>query len=109
MTEERRFQKKKEDFVCLQCGFHVIGNGYTNHCPQCLYSRHVDIMPGDRRETCGALMESIALEKENGTEKILQRCLKCGHERKNRVSPDDDFEALLALSKKSTDRSAGLP
>ncbi|WDF05905.1 RNHCP domain-containing protein [Shouchella hunanensis] len=30
---------------------------YRNHCPFCLYSKHQDIIPGDRASTCGGLME----------------------------------------------------
>ncbi|MEK7061411.1 MAG: RNHCP domain-containing protein, partial [Patescibacteria group bacterium] len=43
------FVKKIEDFVCKVCGTKVKGTGYTNHCPNCLYSLHVDEeVPGDR-------------------------------------------------------------
>ena len=41
---------------------------------------------------------AIGLEHRNGKDIILHRCQKCGFERKNRVSPEDDFNAILALS-----------
>src|SRR3989338_8156335 len=49
MTTSRRFQRTKEDFTCERCGFFVRGSGYTNHCPQCLWSKHVDVNPGNRQ------------------------------------------------------------
>jgi len=48
----KKFQKKKEDFKCEKCGREVIGTGYTNHCPDCLWSKHVDVNPGDRQSKC---------------------------------------------------------
>lgn len=97
MQTGKVFQKKEENFHCGHCGAFVVGNGYTNHCPKCLYSAHVDIFPGDRLENCGGLMKPVFLEKENGEEKLIQECEKCGFTRKNKVSKEDDFEALLAL------------
>lgn len=100
MTAGKVFQRRTEDFRCEQCGFLVVGDGYTNHCPRCLYSKHVDIFPGDRLESCGGLMEPISCVKENGQERLVQRCRSCGKVRKNKVQSEDDFEALLALARK---------
>jgi hypothetical protein len=55
------FKKTKEDFVCEHCGKPVVGNGYTNHCPECLWSKHVDVNPGDRAATCLGLMEPVGV------------------------------------------------
>ena len=55
----KRFSKCVEDFTCEECGSPIEGNGYTNHCPNCLYSKHVDINPGDRKSTCGGIMAPI--------------------------------------------------
>ena len=98
MTTIARFTKKKEDFTCAVCGEKVMGNGYTNHCPKCLSSLHVDINPGDRACDCGGIMLAIGLEHRNGRDYILHKCQKCGFERKNQTSPHDDFRAILALS-----------
>lgn len=97
----KRFQRRAEDFVCARCSFRVNGNGYTNHCPHCLYSRHVDIYPGDRSAECGGLMEPIAIEPFGDSWKILHRCLSCGYERKNRIVEADEFDAVLALQEKA--------
>ncbi|HLL91284.1 MAG TPA: RNHCP domain-containing protein, partial [Tepidisphaeraceae bacterium] len=56
-----RFTRQVEDFTCGHCGRSVRGNGYTNHCPGCLWSRHVDVNPGDRAAACGGLMEPVAV------------------------------------------------
>ena len=44
------FSKKDESFVCENCKKKVEVLNYTSrdHCPFCLYSKHVDINPGDR-------------------------------------------------------------
>jgi hypothetical protein len=94
------FQRKIEDFECGYCGRKVVGNGYTNHCPKCLYSKHVDVHPGDRAAECGGLMVPVFLEPDKNERKLTHRCVMCGHEKKNRVSEEDDFEALLGLSKR---------
>lgn len=94
----KKFQRTKEDFVCQNCGQTVLGTGYTNHCPRCLWSKHVDINPGDRLATCQGLMEPVGLEKKDGEYVILHRCVKCGFERKNKAIKDDNFELMLKLS-----------
>ena len=61
-TMSRR--KENSQFLCEQCGRHVLplSNGsYRNHCPFCLFSKHVDILPGDRASDCGGLMEPVGL------------------------------------------------
>ncbi|MFA5319276.1 MAG: RNHCP domain-containing protein, partial [Candidatus Paceibacterota bacterium] len=74
----QNFKRKIEDFVCENCGARVPGNGFTNHCPKCLWSKHVDINPGDRAESCGGLMEPIGMALEKGKYVITQKCLACG-------------------------------
>lgn len=101
----KKFQRKKEDFVCQNCGAKVKGNGYTNHCPVCLYSKHVDINPGDRLSNCRGLMVPEDFEIKNGEYVIIHRCLKCGFKKKNKLSKADNIEVLLMLSKKEK----GLP
>jgi len=92
-----KFQRRKEDFTCQRCGFSVQGSGYTNHCPQCLWSKHVDVHPGDRKESCQGLMEPIAIKIQQGEYRILHRCTRCGVERWNKAAKEDDFEAILQL------------
>ncbi|MFA6305054.1 MAG: RNHCP domain-containing protein [Patescibacteria group bacterium] len=94
-----KFQKKVEDFICANCGAEVKGNGYTNHCPICLYSAHVDNNPGDRASICGGLMKPIGLELEKDVYKIKFYCLKCEVIRRNKTASGDDFTKLIELSK----------
>ena len=95
----KKFNRRIEDFICEHCGTEVHGNGYTNHCPFCLWSIHVDVNPGDRAADCGGLMEPVGVELKNGEYILLQKCKKCGHLRKNKVSPEDNFEEIIKLSR----------
>ena len=91
---KRKFQRKIEDFVCENCHTKVTGNGYTNHCPVCLWSKHVDINPGDRACNCCGLMEPISLESKNYDQINIHRCVKCGYEKKNKIAKNDNLEEL---------------
>lgn len=95
----KKFTRTIEDFICEHCGVLVRGDGYTNHCPECFYSKHVDINPGDRASNCGGLMAPVEYLVKNGEEKLKQRCQFCGHERLNRLSVQDNRDALIALIK----------
>lgn len=97
----RKFQRTKEDFTCEQCQTLVIGDGYTNHCPNCLWGKHVDVNPGDRAANCGGMMEPIAVQFSGGEYKIHYRCLKCKFERPNRASESDNREILDSLLNQS--------
>ncbi|MEK7186903.1 MAG: RNHCP domain-containing protein [Patescibacteria group bacterium] len=98
MIKSKKFQRTKENFTCERCGFFVRGSGYTNHCPQCLWSKHVDVNPGDRRATCQGLMEPVGVEQKGGEYIILHRCILCGFEKRNKAAKDDNFDAILKLS-----------
>lgn len=104
MKTTRRFQKKVEDFVCTHCGEAVVGDGYTNHCPVCLYSRHVDVHPGDRASACGGPMEPVALESRHGEWVITHACQTCGHVRKNKRQAVDRSESVAALAQRLTEK-----
>jgi rubrerythrin len=91
------FTRRIEDFTCAQCGRAVKGTGYTNHCPACLWGKHVDVEPGDRAEPCGGMMEPVAARIREGEFEIAHRCILCGFLRANRSAPDDDRAARLAI------------
>jgi ribosomal protein L37AE/L43A len=93
----RKFQRRIENFKCEHCGQVVTGNGYTNHCPHCLWSKHVDIHPGDRAAECGGLMQPLAVERKEGEMIILHECSVCQHRKRNRTAPEDNFALLLKL------------
>jgi hypothetical protein len=95
------FTKNVENFVCEKCGTTNIGNGFTNHCKKCLWSKHVDIDPGDRREVCGGMMEPVETGSKNQELRIKQRCQKCGFERWAPIIKEDNFEAVIDLQKRN--------
>jgi hypothetical protein len=96
--EEKRFQKRTENFVCENCGQKVIGSGYTDHCLSCLFSKHVDINPGDRKAGCKGTMEPVGAESKSGEYIIHYLCRRCKHKHQVTSSPDDNFEEILKLS-----------
>jgi hypothetical protein len=96
--QQKKFQRKKEDFTCGHCNYAVVGNGYTNHCPNCLWSKHVDINPGDRACNCEGLMEPTGLENQNGVFYIVHKCQKCGEIKRNKAAKGDSFSLLVELS-----------
>ena len=97
----KNFTMRDEEFVCENCGELVSPLGYTarDHCPHCLYSKHVDIMPGDRQNTCKGLLKPIGIEKFKDTYKILYKCKKCHQPHKNIMAKDDDMNLIIELSK----------
>ncbi len=93
----RKFTRRTENFDCENCGESVTGDGYTNHCPHCLWSKHVDVNPGDRAADCGGLMEPVGAVQKAGEIIIVHRCVVCYHVKRNRSAADDDFDLLIEL------------
>jgi hypothetical protein len=91
------FTRQKEDFICEHCGSSNTGDGYTNHCKICLYSKHVDVEPGDRLSTCGGLMKPTFVSYTTTDPYILHTCLKCGFQKKNKIQKGDSVEAMAAI------------
>lgn len=100
----RKFQKKQEDFTCEKCRQKVKGTGYTNHCTSCLWSKHVDIYPGDRTNNCGGLMEPIGVELEKNVYHLIFKCQKCGVTKRNKVQKEDDFSKVIDIVKKQNSK-----
>ncbi len=94
----KQFTKIVEDFNCAHCGTVVHGNGYTNHCPKCLWSRHVDNNPGDRSATCGGMMRPVSVTPDGDRFIITHQCEICGKEKRQRTSDDDDIDTIIELS-----------
>lgn len=95
---EKKFTRRVENFVCENCGEHVQGDGYTNHCPNCLHSKHVDKNPGDRLARCGGIMKPTDLKQGRKDFTITFVCERCGHTRKNRTAANDNMEKIIELS-----------
>ena len=98
--------KNDNSFVCVNCGKQVDKLKYTsrNHCPFCLHSLHVDIVPGDRANTCGGIMKPISIESNQKKGYIITfKCKKCGEIKRNKSADDDDFVVLLEIAKNNAD------
>jgi predicted RNA-binding Zn-ribbon protein involved in translation (DUF1610 family) len=94
-----------EPFECAHCGLAVPPglSRVRDHCPSCLRSLHVDVVPGDRAAGCGGLMDPVGVELGGRAEVTIRyRCRRCGYEHRNRagldVVPPDDAEALRRLA-----------
>lgn len=96
----KRFNMINESFICEKCGKEIKKADTTarDHCNYCLYSKHVDINPGDRSNNCKGLLEPIGVEKFKNTFKIIYKCSKCGIIHKNIMSNDDDMSLIIKLS-----------
>lgn len=97
----KNFTRRDESFICEKCNKQVKELGYTSrdHCPFCLYSKHVDIMPGDRANLCHGLLKPIGIEKFKDTFKIIYKCAKCNKLHKNIMAKDDNMDYIIELSK----------
>ena len=96
----KNFTKVDEEFICENCNRKISKLKYSSrdHCPFCLYSKHVDIFPGDRSNQCKGLLEPIGIEKFKNTFKIIYKCQKCKQEHKNIIAKDDDMDLIINLS-----------
>lgn len=97
----KQFTMRDEEFVCENCNTLVSPLKYTarDHCPNCLYSKHLDIMPGDRQNNCHGLLKPISIEKFKDTYKIIYKCTKCNILHKNVMAKDDNMDLIIELSK----------
>lgn len=96
----KKFNMIDESFECENCNKKVSKLNYTarDHCPYCLYSKHLDINPGDRKNTCHGLMKPIGIEKFKNSYKIIYNCTKCHELHKNIIATDDNFDMIIYLS-----------
>jgi hypothetical protein len=109
MTEEL-----DRGFKCINCHKWVpvnvhMGTLNRNHCPSCLWSKHVDLTrAGDRLSSCEAGMEPVALtlkksgmdsygNEQKGEIMIVHECPKCHKISINRIAADDNSEEIIKL------------
>lgn len=105
---------QSSNFKCLNCGKEVskdslIGTLNRNHCPFCLFSKHVDQdIPGDRKSECQNLMEPVGLtfkyegkdkydKEKQGEIMLIHFCFKDQKISINRIAGDDDPEIILKI------------
>lgn len=110
--------KKKFGFQCEHCHTWVtkdefIGTHFRNHCPFCLWSKHVDWKSsGDRQANCRGLMKPVGLTfKKEGVDKyghsrqgelmLIHQCETCFDFSINRLAADDSPQAVLTVFEES--------
>ena len=107
MSRDQRTRSRgrgPDTFRCRHCRLDVplsaAGTTHRNHCPNCLWSRHLDaVTPGDRAADCGAAMEPIAVwARADGEWALVHRCSGCGATSVNRIAGDDNPLALVRLA-----------
>jgi len=99
----KKFTMIDEDFTCDVCKKKVKKLGYTarDHCPYCLFSKHVDVNPGDRSEDCHGVLKPVAIENYKKGYKIVYRCQKCNQIRKNVMAKDDNMDLIIEIMSKA--------
>lgn len=107
MSRDQRHRARRNGSSSFRCGHcrldvstHAIGTEHRNHCPNCLWSRHLDDdSPGDRASECGSLMEPIAISVRGAGEwVVVHRCTGCHTLSLNRTAGDDNPLILLRLA-----------
>jgi hypothetical protein len=110
------------DFTCRHCGGYVsaarllAGVGNRNHCPYCLWSRHLDLFnAGDRLADCKAPMRPIGLTLKrshnryaralNGELMLVHECTDCERISINRIAADDIPEQIHGIFRASLRKS----
>ena len=103
MSRNRGRPRRADSFRCRHCHLDVSsdapGTAHRNHCPACLWSRHLDDTPGDRAAECGGSMEPIAIcVRGDGEWVLVHRCSVCHVVHLNRTAADDSPLLLLGLA-----------
>lgn len=98
----KKFNMIDNEFICENCHKKVSKLNYSarDHCNHCLYSKHVDINPGDRMNDCLGLLVPTDVEKFKDTYKIIYKCEKCHKLHKNIMAKDDNFDEIINLMTK---------
>lgn len=102
-----------KDFHCIRCGNPisvqqvVSGVNNRNHCPYCLWSRHMDLyIAGDRLSACKAPMRPVGLSMKPAHNKyaatggelmLVHACVDCGRISINRIASDDDADHIFEV------------
>jgi hypothetical protein len=109
MTRDQRRGSPRDRHRSFRCGscrldvpMRAPGTAHRNHCPNCLWSRHLDDdTPGDRDARCGSLMEPIAITvRGDGEWVLIHRCGGCDELHLNRTAADDNPVLLFRLAVK---------
>jgi hypothetical protein len=93
-------------FICTERVLSSVNN--RNHCPYCLWSRHLDHRKaGDRLSACKAPMQPLGLTLKKNNKKygparsgelmLIHVCQDCGKVSLNRIAADDDVEKVIEV------------
>lgn len=96
------FIMKNESFLCENCGKEILKHptwSARNHCPYCLYSKHLDKdFPWDRASKCQWLMKPVWKDyHKNKGWMVIHECQKCGKRIPNKLAEDDSVEVYGRL------------
>jgi hypothetical protein len=122
-TRRNRSSSDEQGFTCRHCALYVpcdsalSGVQNRNHCPYCLWSRHLDWrIAGDRLAGCRAAMQPIGLTIKRSRNKyagtrdgelmLIHRCTICAKVAINRIAADDSATAILQIFDGSAQTSA---
>jgi len=113
----RRQWLEQDGFECVHCHVFVSsepalsGVQNRNHCPYCLWSRHLDLVrPGDRLAACKEKMKPVGLALKKTGKKygtglgelmLIHLCQECGKVSINRIAADDLAGTLYELFERS--------
>lgn len=106
------------DFICAHCHQPVSadpllsGVNNRNHCPYCLWSKHMDLFEaGDRLAACKAPMQPLGLALKQTRKKygplaqgelmLVHHCTACQRVSLNRIAADDDRQSLFEIFERS--------
>ena len=112
-----------QGFICRHCNMYVpcdpalAGVQNRNHCPYCLWSRHLDWrIAGDRLAGCRATMQPIGLTMKRSRNKyaverdgelmLIHRCTICAKVAINRIAADDYAAAIEQIFASSVQTGA---
>jgi hypothetical protein len=101
----------------VPCDPALAGVQNRNHCPYCLWSRHLDWrIAGDRLAGCRATMQPIGLTikrsrnkyagERDGELMLIHRCTICAKVAINRIAADDSDAAIVQIFDSSAQTSA---
>lgn len=113
------------DFLCAHCLNHVSaaklfsGVNNRNHCPYCLWSRHMDLFEaGDRLSACKGSMRPVGLTHKRSRNKyatqaigelmLVHQCVECETISINRIAADDVSDVILDVFETSASISPTL-
>ncbi len=112
-----RLWREQDGFVCVYCHTFVSsepalsGVQNRNHCPYCLWSRHLDLVSaGDRLAACKEKMKPVGLVLKKNAKKygprlgelmLVHLCQECGKVSINRIAADDLAETLYEVFERS--------